>query len=401
MGRVSGVLQRPAVHCSDLPVPPPAPLPTGLPERIQMLRPIEITPELLGQTLPWDVYDRYGVLLLARGTVLDGAVQISRLSARKLFARAEDLGDLDVSEILSPFTALGEVAASLRAVFDAGVGQGVVPQVLRMADSLRAVIATDQDACLGWIALDRSASYCVRHSIAVALICELIANELSLPGAEQRSMICAALTMNAGMHALQDRLNSRGAQLEPEERAQIAAHPERSHAWLQARGVVDEVWLAAVADHHELLDGRGYPRGLTGSMIALPARLIALADIYCAKTGERFYRPPKLPSAAAHDILRGRRSGVDPMLAGILFRFMGVHPPGTLARLANREVAVITHNAPGGQPVLVSVLNPKDEPLPQPTVRQASKIATSIRSFVSFDPALHRFDLERLWGYAR
>ena len=70
-------------------------------------------------------------------------------------------------------------------------------------------------------------------------------------------------------------------------------------------------------------------------------------------------------------------------------------------RLANREVAVITHNAPGGQPVLVSVLNPKDEPLPQPTVRQASKIATSIRSFVSFDPALHRFDLERLWGYAR
>ena len=50
--------------------------------------------------------------------------------------------------------------------------------------------------------------------------------------------------------------------------------------------------------------------------------------------------------------------------------------------------------------MLVSVFNPKDEPLPQPTVREASKIATSIRSYVAFDPAVHRFDLERLWGYA-
>jgi HD-GYP domain-containing protein (c-di-GMP phosphodiesterase class II) len=365
-----------------------------------MLRPVEIKPELLGQPLPWDLYDRYGVLLLARGAMLEDAAQAARLSARKLFARAEDLGDLDVSEILSPFTALAEVVATLAAVFEAGAGQDVAPQVLRMADTVRAVVATDQDACLGWIALDRSASYCVRHSIAVALVCELMANELGLPPVEQRSMLGAALTMNVGMRALQDRLTGRGAQLDPGERAAIAAHPERSRAWLQARGVVDDVWLAAVADHHELLDGSGYPRGLAASMIALPARLIALADIYCAKTGERFYRPPKLPSAAAQDILRGRRSGVDPMLAGILFRLLGAHPPGTLVRLANREVAVITHNAPGGQPRVVSVLNPGDEPLPQPTARETSKLATAVRGFVTFDPAVHRFDLERIWGYA-
>jgi HD-GYP domain-containing protein (c-di-GMP phosphodiesterase class II) len=228
-----------------------APFPTGQPDRIQMLRPVEIKPELLGQPLPWDVYDRYGVLLLARGAMLDDAAQAARLNARKLFARAEDLGDLEVSEILSPFTALAEVVATLAAAFEAGAGEDVAPQVLRMADTVRAVVATDQDACLGWIALDRSASYCVRHSIAVALVCELMANELGLPPVEQRSMLGAALTMNVGMRALQDRLTGRGAQLDPGERAAIAAHPERSRAWLQARGVVDDVWLAAGADHHE------------------------------------------------------------------------------------------------------------------------------------------------------
>ena len=46
-----------------------------------MLRPVEIKPELLGQPLPWDLYDRYGVLLLARGAMLEDAAQ----------AAAEDL----------------------------------------------------------------------------------------------------------------------------------------------------------------------------------------------------------------------------------------------------------------------------------------------------------------------
>jgi hypothetical protein len=59
------------------------------------------------------------------------------------------------------------------------------------------------------------------------------------------------------------------------------------------------------------------------------------------------------------------------MLAGVMFRLISGHPPGTLVRLANREVAVITHNSAGGQPIVMSVLNPMDEPLPQPTVNAA------------------------------
>jgi hypothetical protein len=78
-----------------------------------MLRPIEIEAELLGQPLPWDLFDRYGVLLLARGATLTDPAQVSRLNARRLFARAEDLGDLAVSEIRSPFAALAELASAL------------------------------------------------------------------------------------------------------------------------------------------------------------------------------------------------------------------------------------------------------------------------------------------------
>jgi len=366
-----------------------------------MLRPIEIEAALLGQPLPWDLFDRYGVLLLARGTTLTDPARLSRLNARRLFVRAEDLGERAVSEIRSPFAALDAVASMLAGTFQALPGQDVAGDVLHMVDRVRALIAADQDACLGWVALARSAPYCARHSVAVALVCELIANELGLAQAQHRSILCAALTMNAGMQALQDELTLRSGPVTPQERAQIAAHPEVGRQWLGARGVTDEEWLAAVRDHHEFLDGLGYPRGLTASKVALPARLIALADIYCAKTGERFHRPPKLPGAAARDMLRSRSSGVDPMLAGILFRMVGAHPPGTLVRLANGEVAVVTHDPIGGPPVVVAVIDPMDAPLPEPVRRDASKLATAIRACVTFDPAVHRFDLDRLWGYGR
>jgi HD-GYP domain-containing protein (c-di-GMP phosphodiesterase class II) len=364
-----------------------------------MLRPYELLPDALGLPLACDLFDRYGVLLLAKGAQVNDPAQMLRLNQRKLFARAEDLGDVEVEELLSPFTAIAGVVTALQTVFDSEVGEGITPRVQRMADTLRGAMAADGDACLGWAALDRRAPYSLRHSVATALLCELMASQLGLGATEQRSVLCAALTMNVAMRALQDELAVTSAPLEPEHRAQILTHPERARGWLQARGVADEIWLTGVADHHELLDGRGYPRQLTAPALALPARLIALADIYCAKTSERFYRPPKLPSAAAREILRGRRSGVDPMLAGILFRMLGAHPAGTLARLVNGEVAVITHNAPGGAPVVVSVLTPQEEPMPQPTLRDTTRLATAIRSYITFDPRRHQFDLEQLWGY--
>ena len=366
---------------------------------MMMMRPFELSPETLGAPLAFDLFDRHGVLLLARGTRVTDPAQMARLNQRKLFARLEDLGDAAGEVLASPFAALSQVVAGLQRVFESEPGTTVDAPVRDLADTLREVMAADCDACLGWIALERIAPYALRHSVATALVCELMASQLGLEPAAQRSVLCAALTMNVGMFDLQNLLADSNAAIGPEQREQILTHPERARAWLRARGVDDERWLTAVADHHELLDGRGYPRQLAAAAIGLPARLVALADIYCAKTSERYYRPPKLPGAAAQDILRGRRSGVDPMLAGILFRTLGAHPPGTLVRLANREVAVITHNSPGGTPVVVSVLDPSDEPLLQPGPRDAARVATAVRGYITFDARRHRFDLERLWGY--
>jgi putative two-component system response regulator len=67
--------------------------------------------------------------------------------------------------------------------------------------------------------------------------------------------------------------------------------------------------------HHERWDGKGYPEGIAGNDIPLPARLMALADVYDALISKRVYKPA-MPHAQAVEIIReGRGSHFDPEIA--------------------------------------------------------------------------------------
>jgi putative two-component system response regulator len=65
-------------------------------------------------------------------------------------------------------------------------------------------------------------------------------------------------------------------------------------------------------NHHERYDGTGYPQGLAGQAIPLPARILALADVYDALTSRRVYKPPMTHSQASAIILAGRGQHFDP-----------------------------------------------------------------------------------------
>ena len=80
-------------------------------------------------------------------------------------------------------------------------------------------------------------------------------------------------------------------------------HPAQSRTILSQIAAFED--LARVAgDHHERLDGKGYPCGIAGDAICLETRIITAADIFDALTAERPYRGP-LPVSKAFEIMRG------------------------------------------------------------------------------------------------
>ncbi|MBP8865844.1 MAG: HD domain-containing protein, partial [Acetobacterium sp.] len=74
--------------------------------------------------------------------------------------------------------------------------------------------------------------------------------------------------------------------------------------------------------HHERYDGKGYPKGLTGQQIPLPARIIAIADAYDAMTYGRPYKEPLSAEAAIQEIINGKGTQFDPEIADIFLRIL-------------------------------------------------------------------------------
>lgn len=86
--------------------------------------------------------------------------------------------------------------------------------------------------------------------------------------------------------------------LSPDEIAVMRQHPVIGHDYLSRRSDIDAATLRSVRGHHELLDGTGYPDGLSGSEIDDLTRIITIADIYGAMLERRAYKPPKSPQQA-------------------------------------------------------------------------------------------------------
>jgi hypothetical protein len=139
------------------------------------------------------------------------------------------------------------------------------------------------------------------HSRRVARHSWMIARRMGLPRAEVARTRTAAAIHDVGKIRTPTAILHKAGPLTEEEYEIIKRHP--GDGARMAEILRDPALAAIVRDHHERLDGSGYPNGLTGQEIPLGARIIAVADTFDAITSERPYRPAS-PHKTAIDILK-------------------------------------------------------------------------------------------------
>ncbi len=158
-----------------------------------------------------------------------------------------------------------------------------------------------------------------RHSRRVADLCTAMAGALRLPREEKATLRMAALLHDMGK--IDDRffdvVHSRRP-LTPEQRARIEHHPHESAHILSPLEELHPGIRQIVSSHHECWDGSGYPCGLEGEDIPLPARVIALADAFDAITQHRKYREATPVPEALEVLRRGMGSQFDPRMVRLL-----------------------------------------------------------------------------------
>jgi HD-GYP domain-containing protein (c-di-GMP phosphodiesterase class II) len=261
-------------------------------------------------------------------------------------------------------------------------------------------VEMNPDVALACLFLNQIAgTYAVRHCIETAIVVILVARGLGKGPQEVLSLTAAALTMNVGMLRHHDNFQCKPGTLNSEEMAIVRRHPEDSAEMLKYAGIDDEEWISCVLMHHENDDGSGYPAGMTREQITHNARLLSLADRYCARVSARNYRCSMLPDQALDKLLHDPAHPADPALQEQFHRQVGKYPPGALVRLANGELGVVTARDGGDGVLEVRCLrDAAGKALPSAVQRRTSEPECAIREALTEDQAELRFSMKQIWG---
>ena len=139
-------------------------------------------------------------------------------------------------------------------------------------------------------------------------------------------------------------------------------HVEYSRTILEQTHGITDTAITLAAQHHERVDGTGYPLGLKGEEISYYAKAVAIADVYDAMTSNRCYQENYLPTEVLKKLYEWSSYHYDRTLVEQFIRCVGIYPVGTLVRLESGLVGVIIQNGEKSllQPVVRIIYNTRN-----------------------------------------
>lgn len=171
-------------------------------------------------------------------------------------------------------------------------------------------------------ALEAKDTYTRGHSVRVARWARACAGRMGLGAEEQERTYVAGLLHDLGKIGIPEDILFKPGRLTGEEWREIQRHPVLGAEILEPAKFPAAV-IAAVRHHHEDYGGGGYPAGLVGENIPLPARIIRVADAYDAMTSARAYRGALTPEQAQNELRRGTGRQFDPRVVDVFLRLPG------------------------------------------------------------------------------
>lgn len=136
------------------------------------------------------------------------------------------------------------------------------------------------------------------HTRRVALLAARVGEELRLSAIARRHLAVGGLLHDIGKLSVPLEILQKPASLTDEEYAAIKRHPADGRRLLEELGGFPETVRGLVSDHHERLDGSGYPRGLNAEQMSVETRILAVVDVYDALVSDRVYRAAWTPERA-------------------------------------------------------------------------------------------------------
>ena len=164
------------------------------------------------------------------------------------------------------------------------------------------------------------------HTRRVALLAAQVGEELKLSATARRHLAVGGLLHDIGKLAVPLEILNKPGKLTDDEFAAIKRHPGDGRKLLDELGGFPEPVRGLVSDHHERLDGSGYPRGLQADELCIETRILAVVDVYDALVSDRVYRSAWTPERA-FGLLEEESNAYDQTVVAALKRVVGCPAP--------------------------------------------------------------------------
>jgi putative nucleotidyltransferase with HDIG domain len=245
-------------------------------------------------------------------------------------------------------------------------------QIHQVVDDCVDSVLRNDNALLLLTKIKNKDEYTAEHCINVSILSAAFAKHLGLLEGEIRTLALCGLLHDVGKMRIDDEILNKPGALTPEEFAVMKNHTTFGRDVLAALPRLAHAAVDVAYSHHERMDGKGYPRGLSGQQIPLFAKIVGLVDTYDAITSSRVYDKGRASMEALQIIHRNKGAQFDAELAVEFIRMVGVYPPGSIVEMTNGEVGIVvaTHPTSKLKPRVLLVRDANKRPMA--TFREAN-----------------------------
>jgi HD-GYP domain-containing protein (c-di-GMP phosphodiesterase class II) len=183
--------------------------------------------------------------------------------------------------------------------------------------------------------------YMYQHPVAVSLIANLIGRQIGLSKGECIQLAIAGFLIDCGMCKINSSIILKKGALSAGEYEEIKRHPIYSYQMVKNISTLNHESKLAILQHHERMDGSGYPFKVGQNKIHPFSRILAVADSYHAMTSERAYRKKQSPFKVLEEMVQDSFGKFDIQHVQALIKAISNFSIGTKVRLTNNEIGEI------------------------------------------------------------
>lgn len=327
------------------------------------MRIVQLGKDALGKVLARSIYVPDGRVLLRAGVTLS-STYISHLLQRgytSVYIQDELVPGLEVADAVSETTRVRATALMAAALDDARSSRALDhARISRVVDDILADLHKETGFVFELTSLRSTDEYSFVHSVNVSVLSVILGQSIFMGYRELKQLGIGAILHDIGKVKIPGELLQRRGGLSPEEFEAVKTHTTLGFDIIRSHPEFSAMAAHVALQHHERLDGSGYPRMLRHGEILQFGLVASIADVYDALVSNRPYRPGFPPSEAMQMMVQGAGTLFDENLVRKLIETMAVYPVGSILRLSNSTLAVVVRqqrNLPA-HPVVAVITDP-------------------------------------------